>query len=136
MTMPEFDFEGRAHSEPAANPGAVAAVSAALGIELPEGYLTLLRLSNGGGGPLGVEPSWFQLWPADEALASNRGYEVHEYQPGLFGFGLNGEGELLAIRCATGSALASRHGAIDRHGGNGRGRDRGGLRGVLAGHRT
>ena len=95
--MPPFDFEGWTHHEPAADPGAVAALSAAAEIELPAEYLALLRLSNGGGGPLGVEPGWFQLWPVEEILASNRDYEVHESLPGLFGFGSNGGGELLAF---------------------------------------
>jgi hypothetical protein len=83
--------------KPAAAAGAVAALSAASGIKLPEEYLALLRLSNGGDGPLSVEPGWFQLWPVDEVLALNRSYRVHEYLPGLFGFGSNGGGELLAL---------------------------------------
>lgn len=73
MTTPAFDCEGWAHREPAADPGAVAALSAASGIDLPERYLALLLLSNGGGGPLGVEPGWFQLWPAEKVLDLNRG---------------------------------------------------------------
>ena len=73
--MPAFDLEGWTHREPAADPGAVAASSAS-GFELPEQYLSLLRISNGGGGPLGIEPGWFQLWPAEEIHALNRGYLV------------------------------------------------------------
>ena len=97
LTMQPFNFEGWAHREPAADPGAVAALSAASGAEWPDQYLALLGISNGGGGPLGVEPGWFQLWPAEEVLASNRGYEVQENAPGLIGFGSNGGGELLAF---------------------------------------
>jgi hypothetical protein len=97
MTMLAFDFEGWAHRESAADPAVVAALSAASGIKLPEEYLSLLCLSNGGEGPLGVEPGWFVFWPAEKVLALNRGYEVHEYLPGLFGFGSNGGGELLAF---------------------------------------
>src|SRR5262245_59858416 len=95
--MLPFDFEGWTRREAPAEPGAVAALSATSGIELPEAYLALLRLSNGGEGPLGVEPGWFRLWPVEEILALNRGYEVHEYLPGLFGFGSNGGGELFAF---------------------------------------
>jgi len=96
--MSSFNFEGWTRREPPAEPGAVAALPAASGIELPEDYLSLLRLSNGGEGPLGLEfPGWFQLWPVEKILDLNRGYEVHEYMPGLFGFGSNGGGELLAF---------------------------------------
>lgn len=67
------------------------------GSSCPGYYLSLLRLSNGGGGPLGVEPGWFQLWPAEEILSLNLDYEVGKYVPGLLGFGSNGGGELLAF---------------------------------------
>ena len=97
MTIPSFDFDGWAHREPPADAEAVAALSVASRIELPEDYLSLLRLSNGGGGPLGVEPGWFPLWPVEEVLPSNRDYEVWKSVPGLFGFGSNGGGELLAF---------------------------------------
>lgn len=97
MTRPPFDFDGWAHREPPADAGAVAALSVASRAELPEDYLSLLRRSNGGGGPLGVEPGWFQLWPAEEVLSLNRDYQVGKYVPGLLGFGSNGGGELLAF---------------------------------------
>lgn len=103
MTMPPFDFRGWAHRETAADQGAVAALSAALGDELPEEYLALLRLSNGGEGPLGVEPGWFQFWPAEKVLDSNRDFQINEYLPGLFGFGSNGGGELLAFDTRQGT---------------------------------
>lgn len=90
-------FRGWQYRQPPATPDAVAALSAEAGVELPEEYLSLLLLSNGGGGPLGVEPGWFQLWPVEEVLSLNRGYEVQENVPGLFGFGSNGGGELLAF---------------------------------------
>lgn len=53
--------------------------------------------SNGGGGPLAVQPGWFQLWPAEQVLALNRDYGVRDDLPFLFGFGSNGGGELLAF---------------------------------------
>jgi hypothetical protein len=85
------------HRKPPANPGVLEELTAASPIRLPEEYLALLRFSNGGEGELGVEPGWFQLWPAEEVLASNRDYGVPEFLPGFFGFGSNGGGELLAF---------------------------------------
>lgn len=34
---------------------------------LPDSYFALLAFSNGGEGPLPVQPFWFQLYPAEEA---------------------------------------------------------------------
>jgi hypothetical protein len=64
---------------------------------LPPDYLAFLRASNGGEGPLGVEPGWFQLWPADEVVALNAAYHVKEFVPGLIGFGSSGGGEMFAF---------------------------------------
>jgi hypothetical protein len=64
---------------------------------LPAEYLAFLRLSNGGEGALGVEPGWFQLWPAAEVPSLNRGYAVSEFLPTYVGFGSDGGGELLAF---------------------------------------
>jgi hypothetical protein len=64
---------------------------------LPADYLAFLRLSNGGEGELGVEPGWFQLWPAEEVASLNRDYAVAEFLPAHIGFGSDGGGELLAF---------------------------------------
>lgn len=66
-------------------------------IELPLAYLEQLRRSNGGEGDLAVAPGWIVLWPAEEVIDNNQGYEVAQRVPGLFGFGSNGGGELLAF---------------------------------------
>lgn len=95
--MPSFEFKGRQYRESPADPAVVSTLSADVEVDLPEAYLSILQLSNGGGGPLGVEPGWFQLWPAEEVVPSNRDYQISEYLPGLFGFGSNGGGELLAF---------------------------------------
>lgn len=71
-------------------------------LTLPPDYLTLLQFSNGGEGKLGVEPGWFQIWPAQEVLEFNRVHEVDVRLPGFFGFGSSGGGELLAIHSVTG----------------------------------
>lgn len=64
---------------------------------LPPEYIAQLALSNGGEGDLGVEPGWIQLWPAEEVLLMNEGYQVQDWLPGFWGFGSNGGGELFAF---------------------------------------
>jgi len=65
--------------------------------ELPDLYIEFLFATNGGEGDLGVQPGWLELWAAEDVSSHNRGYEVAESLPGLFGFGSNGAGELLAF---------------------------------------
>src|SRR5512139_3305998 len=76
---------------------AVQRLAAESKVELPEDYIALLHYSNGGEGELGVEPGWFQLWPAEKVMEFNQGYEVETNAPGFFGFGSNGGGEMLAF---------------------------------------
>jgi hypothetical protein len=64
---------------------------------LPDTYFMLLRFSHGGEGDLGIEPGWFCPWPAEEVLKLNLDYEIADNMPGLFGFGSNGAGELIAF---------------------------------------
>lgn len=80
-----------------ASEAAIQALAEQSGLELPNEYLDFLRQSNGGCGPLRIEPGWLQLWPAEEVVAVNRDYEVALWLPGLFGFGSSGGGELLAF---------------------------------------
>lgn len=82
-----------------AHPEAVAQLSAVFP-HLPHAYLAFLSQFNGAEGPLGVEPGWFVVWPAEEALAASNEYEVPEYLPGYFAFGSNGGGELLVFHLA------------------------------------
>ena len=86
---------GRA--EPASEE-AIEALKKFASFELPEDYLTFLRLSNGGEGELGVQPYWFQIWRAEEVAKWNQGYEIAEYFPGYFAFGGSGGGDWLAFR--------------------------------------
>lgn len=67
------------------------------GVALPEDYLTFLLHCNGGEGQLGVEPGWFQIWPAEEVLEFQVGYHQVEFIPGFFGFGSSGGGDLIAF---------------------------------------
>lgn len=84
--------------EAPADPAAVERLASDALFKLPDAYLEFLRLCNGGEGQLGVQPGWFQLWPAEEVEHWNEEYEVQEYIPGFYGFGSSGGGELLAFR--------------------------------------
>jgi len=66
-------------------------------VALPPEYLDFLSQTNGGEGDLAADPGWFAIWPSEEVLENNRGYEILTYLPGFFGFGSNGGGELLAF---------------------------------------
>jgi hypothetical protein len=75
----------------------IAALRAGAPEGIPDSYFDFLRTTNGGEGDLAVEPGWFAPWPAEEVLQCNRGYRVAASVPGLFGFGSNGGGELIAF---------------------------------------
>jgi hypothetical protein len=79
-----------------ASAGAVEQLNSAFD-SLPAEYIQLLHETNGGEGELGVEPGWFQLWPAEEVSRLNAGYQVRAALPGWIGIGSNGGGELLAL---------------------------------------
>ena len=66
--------------------------------ELPESYLALLSFSDGGEGPLSVQPYNLVLDPAQEVTAriSNGNYGQPEFD-GFLIFGGNGGGEYLAF---------------------------------------
>ncbi|MCA1575903.1 MAG: SMI1/KNR4 family protein [Acidobacteria bacterium] len=84
-------------SVPPADESAIQALVEQSGLELPQDYLAFLRFSNGGDGHLGVEPGWFQIWPAEEVVEANRDLDLEEELPGFFGFGGNGGGEMFAF---------------------------------------
>jgi hypothetical protein len=88
--------------EPPADSIAVQRLVAESKAELPEDYIALLYYSNGGERELGVEPGWFQLWPAEKVIEFNQGYEAETNVPGFFGFGSNGGGEMLAFDMRSG----------------------------------
>jgi hypothetical protein len=64
---------------------------------LPTEYLQLLTFSNGGEGPLAVQPWNFCLDSAEEAAKYWCERTFEEFFPGFFVFGGNGAGELLAL---------------------------------------
>ena len=66
-------------------------------VTLPEPYLAFLQRTDGSEGELAVDPGWFQVWSAEEALVASEEYEVPAYLPGYFAFGGNGGGELFVF---------------------------------------
>ncbi len=89
------------HPQPPAQPSAINNLLASSRLDLPANYLDLLNFSNGGEGELSVFPGWFSLWPAEEVVQLNEGYEVQKWLPGFFGFGSSGGGEMLAFDTRT-----------------------------------
>jgi SMI1 / KNR4 family (SUKH-1) len=85
-----------------AEPGALRELVAATPSQLPEAYLALLQVSDGGEGDLGVQPCWCCLWPARDVHRFHEEYEVPRYAPGLLAFASNGGGELLAFDLRNG----------------------------------
>ena len=82
---------------PPARESAIQALVEQSGVDLPQDYLAFLRFSNGGDGHIGIEPGWFQIWPAEEVVETNQFFELEEELPGFFAFGGNGGGELFAF---------------------------------------
>lgn len=64
---------------------------------LPESYLALLRFSNGGEGPLPVEPWNFCLDTAELVAEMEQTGAQKEFFPGLFVIGGNGGSEAIAL---------------------------------------
>jgi hypothetical protein len=67
------------------------------GSDLPNEYYNLLAFSNGGEGPLSIEPGYFALDTAEDAASNKRQRTFEEFFPGFFVFGGNGGGELIAF---------------------------------------
>jgi hypothetical protein len=86
---------------PPADPEAVARLGAAYA--LPDSYLDFLRRANGAEGDLGVNPGYFVIWPAEEALVATVECEMPDYLPGYFAFGGNGGGEYFVFRLDAGA---------------------------------
>ena len=64
---------------------------------LPDDYFEFLARHNGGEGSLGVNPGWFQLWPAESVVESSDGYGLPTFLPGYTAIGSNGGGELFVF---------------------------------------
>ena len=70
--------------------------------ELPTEYLDLLRFSNGGEGPLALEPLWFQLYPVKDCIEFCVDTESGKRFPEFLFFGSNGGLESIAFNLREG----------------------------------
>jgi hypothetical protein len=62
-----------------------------ISVQLPEDYLTFIKVFNGGEGFIG--DGYLILWQVEQIEIFNKEYEVQEYAPGLILFGSSGGGE-------------------------------------------
>ncbi|CAN5685897.1 hypothetical protein BH11PSE6_BH11PSE6_27770 [soil metagenome] len=80
-----------------ASPEAIALLKSVAPVDLPESYFSLLSFSNGGEGPLAVQPLWFQLYSAEDAAQIEREGSFRKFFEKLFVIGGNGGGEAVAF---------------------------------------
>lgn len=91
-------LEGREwHKAEGATAEALAALKALAPANLPDSYYSLLSFSNGGEGPLAVQPLWLCLYPAEEVVEIVRSGSFREFFGKLFVIGGNGGGEGIAF---------------------------------------
>lgn len=64
---------------------------------LPESYINLLANSDGGEGPLCVQPDWLILYSAEEVTEIETSETFNGFFPGYFVIGGNGGGEAIAL---------------------------------------
>ena len=74
--------------------------------ELPQKYLELLKFSNGGEGPLSVQPFNFVLDNIEDTISMFSSEHYRNLYHGYFIFGGNGAGELMALKIRTGEIIS------------------------------
>jgi SMI1 / KNR4 family (SUKH-1) len=85
----EFD------AKPPADPASVARCQSDLKFQLPAEFVQFLEQMNGGEGFVGE--NYLRVWPVEDLIEHNKGYNVEEFVPELFLFGSNGGGEAFAF---------------------------------------
>jgi len=76
---------------------AISRLSSVAPVPLPQSYLALLRYSNGGEGPLPVDPWNFCLDSAELAADTEEGGKMKQFFPNFFVFGTSGGGDAIAL---------------------------------------
>lgn len=93
-----LNAHGRARrSRPPADEAAIASIRQSTSVLLPDEYYAMLRISNGGEGPIDLPSFYFQIFDAELAEQINRDFLRHGLYAGLFVFGSNGGLESLAF---------------------------------------
>ncbi|XLZ68584.1 SMI1/KNR4 family protein [Massilia sp. SR12] len=85
------------HKRPGASTESLQELQAIVGVELPVQYINLLSYSNGGEGPLSVQPYNFCLDSAEYVIERTASALTEEYFPGFLMFGGNGGGEYIGF---------------------------------------
>ena len=84
-------------SQQGADDGAINRLTASSPVELPSEYLLFLRQSNGGEGPLPVQPFYFHACSAGDVALTMEQKRHEEFFPGFIMIGSNGGGEYVAF---------------------------------------
>lgn len=91
-------LEGREwHKADGASPAALAQLRAVAPVKLPESYFSLLSFSNGGEGPLAVQPFQLCLYPAEEVVQIEQDGDFKEFFDNFLVIGGNGGGEAVVF---------------------------------------
>ncbi|MDX8356797.1 SMI1/KNR4 family protein [Sphingopyxis terrae] len=85
------------HRSPGATAEALKSLRAALPMEMPASYFSLLSFSDGGEGPLAVQPFYLCLDPTAEIIERQSKPPGQSEFETIFIFGGNGGGEYLAL---------------------------------------
>ncbi len=93
MLADDVTWNGNAPAEA----GALERLRRVAGVELPDEYLKFLAFSDGGEGPLAIDPGYVVIDPAADAADQKEEKTFEEFFPGFFMFGGNGGGELFAF---------------------------------------
>jgi len=85
------------HKCPGASAEVLQTLQATVAIDLPDQYINLLNYSNGGEGPLPVQPYNFCLDSSEYVIERVLSGATEEFFPGFLMFGGNGGGEYIAF---------------------------------------
>lgn len=85
------------HKAEGASVEAIDALKSVMPPDLPESYYSLLSFTNGGEGPLPVQPLWFCLYPTEEVAQIEVSGVFKEFFKGLLVIGGSGGGEAIAF---------------------------------------
>ncbi|MCY1412257.1 hypothetical protein D9M71_276570 [compost metagenome] len=97
-------IHGEWYQVPGATCAALASLRTIAPREPPDEYYQLLSHSNGGEGPLPVEPQYFVLYLAEDAASPEQLSLYQQMAPGMFVIGDNGGGEIFAFDLRSDSA--------------------------------